>query len=224
MQDPIHDLVADRTQTLLYFVRHGETEYNRRRIVQGRGIDSALNETGRRQTQALAQRLASVPFDAIYASTMRRARQTAEILAESHPQAPVAFLEDLEEMAWGVYEGTHPSPRRDEALGAIKSRWRQGAFDEPIEGGESILDVQQRAMRAVDHIVEQEEGRTVLVVTHGRFLRILLASLLDEYGLERMHEIPHSNTAVNRVVCCEGTFEADLLNCTAHLEVREARS
>lgn len=218
MQDTIHDAVADQTQTLIYFVRHGETEYNRQQIVQGRGIDSVLNETGKEQAAALARRLASVPFDAIYASTLRRARQTAEILARPHPQASMAYLEDLEEMAWGVYEGEHPSPRREEELSAIKRRWRQGSFDEPIEGGESILDVQQRALRAVDHILEQEQGRTVLAVTHGRYLRILLASLLDEYGLERMHELPHSNTAVNRIVCCGGAFEADLLNCTAHLD------
>jgi broad specificity phosphatase PhoE len=58
----------------------------------------------------------------------------------------------------------------------------------------------------------------VLVVTHGRFLRIVLASLLDEYGLTRMHELPHSNTAVNRLVHRKDTFEAELLNCTAHLD------
>lgn len=220
MPDAPHNAVADRTETLLYFVRHGETEYNRRRIVQGRGIDSVLNETGQAQADALAQRLASVPFDAIYASTLRRARQTARILARPHQDVAVSHLEDLEEMAWGVYEGAHPSPDREEELGAIKQRWRKGAFHEAIEGGESILDVQRRALRAVDHILERETGRTVLVVTHGRFLRIVLASLLDEYGLERMHELPHSNTAVNRLICRAGTFEADLLNCTAHLDER----
>lgn len=217
MQDTTPDVVADRVKTMLYFIRHGETEYNRQRIVQGRGIDSVLNETGRAQAQALASRLSTVPFDAIYASTMQRARQTADILARAHAEVPVRYLKDLEEMAWGVYEGAHPSPDRDAAMQAIKKRWRQGAFHERIEGGESILDVQQRALRAVDHILEREEGRTVLVVTHGRFLRIVLASLLDEYGLERMHELPHSNTAVNQLVCRGNTFEAQRLNCTAHL-------
>lgn len=218
MQNATHDAVADRTKTLFYFVRHGETEYNRKRIVQGRGIDSVLNETGHVQARALAYRLSAVPFDSIYTSTLRRARQTAQILAQSHQDVPVAFLEDLEEMAWGVYEGAPPSDDREEELRTIKRRWRHGAFDEAIEGGESVLDVQRRALRAVDHILDHERGRTVLVVTHGRFLRIVLASLLDEYGLERMHELPHSNTAVNRLVCRGDTFKADLLNCTAHLD------
>jgi broad specificity phosphatase PhoE len=220
MQNATHDAVADRTRTLFYFVRHGETEYNRKRIVQGRGIDSVLNETGETQAEALARRLASVPFDAIYTSTLQRALQTTQILARSHPEVPVAHLEDLEEMAWGVYEGAPPSADREEELQAIKRRWRHGAFDEPIEGGESVRDVQRRALRAVDHIMEQQRGQTVLVVTHGRFLRVVLASLLDEYGLKRMHELPHSNTAVNRLVGRADTFEADLLNCTAHLDDR----
>ena len=56
------------------------------------------------------------------------------------------------------------------------------------------------------------------LVTHGRYLRVLLASLLDEYGLRDMHRLDHANTCVNRVVHVDGTFRADLLNCTAHLE------
>jgi probable phosphoglycerate mutase len=218
MPNATPEAVARRTETRFYFVRHGETEYNRQRIVQGRGIDSVLNPTGQEQAQALADRLASVSFDAIYASSLRRAQQTAKILARPHADASTKYLADLDEMAWGVYEGAHPSPDRDAKLDAIKERWRQGAFHEPIEGGESILDVQRRALRAVNHMLEREEGCTVLVVTHGRFLRIVLASLLDEYGLARMHELPHSNTAVNRLVHRKDTFEAELLNCTAHLD------
>lgn len=209
---------AEPSDTLFYFVRHGETEYNRRRIVQGRGIDSILNDRGRTQAEALADRLADASIDAIYASPMRRTRQTTAIIAQPHNGVSVQYLSDLEEMAWGVYEGTPPSPERDRTLDAIKKRWRNGAFDEPIEGGESVRDVETRARRAVRRILDEQAGRNVLVVTHGRFLRIALASLLDGYGLQHMHKIAHSNTAVNRVVCQDGCFTAELLNCTAHLE------
>jgi broad specificity phosphatase PhoE len=97
-------------------------------------------------------------------------------------------------------------------------QWEEGAFDYAVEGGESILDVQQRALRAIGEIVERHAGETVLVVTHGRLLRVLLASLLEEYGLHRMQDIQHANTAVNRVTWRDGRFEADLLNSTSHLE------
>ena len=207
--------------TTFYLVRHGQTEYNRKGIVQGRNIDSVLNATGRAQARKLARRLADMPFDAIYSSTMRRAVETADALAEAHPAAPRCALEDLEEMSWGVYEGQPATDEVLEAFDAVKKKWRAGHFDGAVEGGESVRGVQQRALRALDHIVEQHAGGTVLIVAHGRFLRILIATLLDDYGLERMHEVKHTNTAVNRLVCCGGTYTADLLNCTAHLEPAE---
>lgn len=201
--------------TELYFTRHGETEYNRRHIVQGRKIDSSLNATGRRQARALAERLADLSLDAIYASTLTRARETAACIAEHHPDVPLAHLNDLEEMSWGVHEGDPPSEETD----AIYARWQRGEFDYTIEQGESILDVQERGLRAVRQITRAHEGETVLVVAHGRLLRIVLASLLDGYGLERMQDIKHDNTAINHLICKEdGCYEATLLNCTAHLD------
>lgn len=212
-------ITTETDETHFYFVRHGETEYNRRRIVQGSGIDSVLNDRGRAQVGALAGRLSDIAFDAIYASPLQRTRQTTAIIAERQRDIPIQYLADLKEMAWGVYEGEPPSAERNRELDAIKQRWRNGAFDERIEGGESIRDVERRARRAVDQILDQEgRGQTVLVVTHGRFLRITLASLLDGYDLHQMHQIPHSNTAVNRVVHDGRRFTADLINCTAHLE------
>lgn len=97
------------------------------------------------------------------------------------------------------------------------ARWDEGDFDVRPEGGESILDVQQRACRAVAGIREAHPGQTVLVVGHGRLLRVLLASLLPEYGLARMNELEHANTCVNRLARRDGRWHAELLNCTAHL-------
>ena len=215
---PEAETATDTDTTWLYFVRHGETEYNRQGIMQGRGIDSALNARGREQAEALGQRLRDQVFNTIYASPLKRTRETAAILAQHHREAPVQYLSDLEEMAWGVYEGEPPSEERDRILSTMKERWRQGGHDEPIKGGESIREVQERALRAVNHITAQETGSSVLVVTHGRFLRVALASILDGYGLTRMHEFPHANTTVNRIAYDGRRFRADLLNCTAHLE------
>jgi len=207
--------------TTLYLVRHGETEHNRRNIIQGGGVDSELNAAGRAQAEALARRLRSVSFDALYASTLRRARQTADILARPHEPLSRTHLHDLSEMDWGVFEGEPPSEERDALMKALKSKWRDGAYDRAVEGGESIRDVQERAQRAIRHILTREVGRTVLVVTHGRYLRVLLATILDDYGLKHMQELGHSNTCVNRVVVEEGRAWADLQNCTAHLSSAE---
>lgn len=205
-------------QGTLYLVRHGETEYNRLQIVQGRGIDAALNETGRSQAAAVARRLADVQLNAIYASTLRRAVETAEQIATEHRGLTVQRLDDLSEMAWGVYEGRPHSPQLKQDFEAFRERWRNGDFAFRIEGGESILDVQRRGRRAIESILKRHPGEAVLVVTHGRFLRVLLATLLEDYGLKRMEDIAHANTGLNTIHYREGRFEAHLLNCTAHLE------
>lgn len=207
--------------TTVYFVRHGETDYNRHGIVQGRGIDSSLNRTGLAQADTLATRLAAVPFDALYTSTQRRARQTAEAVARHHAGVPLQARPELEEMDWGIYEGQPHSPETAAAFEAIYGHWARGIFDVPIDGGESILDVQRRAMSAMDDVLEQHPGDTVLVVSHGRLLRVLLASVLDGYGLLRMHDIKHANTSVNQLCWRGGSVEAVLLNCTAHLAPAE---
>lgn len=217
------DVLTSSNSTLLYLVRHAETRYNRRGIVQGSGIDSALNDTGFVQAEALAGRLADESVDKVYASTLRRAKQTADVLSEPHEPVPKTYLRDLEEMNWGVFEGEPPSDERDEAMQAVKARWRDGAYDESIEGGESIRDVEARAQRAIRHVLSEEAGGTALIVTHGRYLRVLLASLLESYGLEDMHRLDHTNTCVNRMVYADGRFQADLLNCTAHLTASNGR-
>lgn len=203
--------------TVLYLVRHGETDENRTGIVQGSGVDSVLNERGCAQAQALAQRFADKPIDSVYASTLQRAQQTAEIAAQPHEPISKTYLHDLREISWGVFEGQAPSPERDAAMDAVKAEWKKGRYEYAMEAGESIRDVQARALRAVEHVVARAAGASVLVVAHGRYLRILLASILDEYGLADMHRLQHSNTCVNRVVYREGAFRADTLNCTAHL-------
>ena len=205
-------------KTTLYLVRHGETDYNRRQVMQGRGINSRLNPTGRRQAEALAARFAGMPLDAVYTSTLERAAETAEIVLAGHPPTPVRRLPGLDEMSWGIYEGEPYSERLQGALGAIYAAWDDGAFDHRIEGGESILDVQERALGALGEIVAAHPGGTVLVVSHGRLLRVLLASVLEGYGLARMSAILHANTSVNRLLFENGCYTADLLNCTAHLD------
>ena len=214
---------------VFYFVRHGETDYNRDRIVQGRRINSTLNATGRAQAAAVAERLAALGLDAIYTSTLDRAVETATAIADRHPDVRVERLADLEEMSWGIYEGEPPSAHIQEAFEKMYSRWSAGDYAYRVDKGESILDVQERALRAMDYILsrhaeraqEQTQEQTVVVVAHGRLLRVLLASLLTRFGLERMHELRHTNTCVNRLLYRDGVYEADLLNCTAHLEHAE---
>jgi len=210
---------AGASETTLYFVRHGETEYNRKGIMQGSGVDSSLNDTGREQAETLKERFSLVDVDVIYSSTLRRARQTADVISEALPGVRREVLPDLNEISWGILEGEPPSKKRDAALGWVKDKWRRGDYGHRVENGESILDVKTRAESAAKHLVQMHHGETVVAVTHGRYLRVLIAAICDFYDLSDMSTLGHDNTCVNRIMHRQGRFHADLLNCTAHLNV-----
>ena len=204
--------------THLYLVRHAETDYNRNKIVQGRGVDVPLNELGLSQASELARRFQSIQLDAIYSSTLIRAVQTAKLIAGYH-QVPLIQMRDLEEMSWGIYEGRARSPELIEAFKKMKDEWGNGNYAYGVEAGESILDVEERGLRAVNYIARKHIGDHVVLVAHGRFLRVILASILDGYGLKRMEEFDMQNTSFNHLIFHEGRFEAKVLQSTTHLDV-----
>jgi probable phosphoglycerate mutase len=142
--------------TTLLLVRHGETDWNAEGKLQGH-TDRPLNEYGRRQAQTLADRLAGESIDAVYASDLSRARETAEIVGEKLGLT-VAVDPDLREKNWGNWEGL----TSDERLHI--------AYE-----GETSADHRERTLRAMQRIVERHPGERIVVVTHGGSLRRLQA-------------------------------------------------
>jgi probable phosphoglycerate mutase len=138
--------------TTLLLVRHGETDWNAEGRLQGH-TDRPLNEHGRRQANELAERLAGEGADAIYASDLARARETAEIVG-GRLGLPVVIDADLREKNWGNWEGL----TGDERIHV--------EFE-----GESTEDHRERMVRAVKRIAERHPGQRVVVVTHGGSLR-----------------------------------------------------
>jgi 2,3-bisphosphoglycerate-dependent phosphoglycerate mutase len=142
--------------TTLLLVRHGETDWNAEGKLQGH-TDRPLNEYGRRQAQALADRLAAEQVDALYASDLCRARETAEILGERLGLS-VDVDPDLREKNWGTWEGLTSDERLEVAY-----------------EGETSEAHRERMLRAVERIVERHPEGRVIVVTHGGSLRRLQA-------------------------------------------------
>lgn len=204
-------------ETNLFLVRHGETEFNRQGIVQGRGVNAELNDTGLAQAKALAERMRGMSIDCIYSSPLRRAMQTAECVATALNIQDIPTDADLEEMSWGIFEGHSQSEELSSAFDEMKRRWHVGDHDYGVENGETLTQVQSRGVNAIDRILESEKGKRVLVVAHGRFLRILLATLLSDYGIRRMEELSHTNTGINHLIHSGSDFRAVVLNCTEHL-------
>jgi broad specificity phosphatase PhoE len=152
--------------TLLILARHGETDWNRDGIWQGHG-DPPLNELGRRQAAALSERLANVAIDALYSSDLRRALETAEIVAAARG-IPVTAEPELREMDVGSWSGL----TTDE----IEQRFPGMTHHD----GESREAFDARAVGVLHRIAEAHEGASVLAVTHGGVVRALQRQLFGE--------------------------------------------
>ncbi len=207
--------MADPTQ--LYLIRHGETDYNLKSIIQGQLVDCSLNETGRSQAGILAKELSGVAFDNFYSSTLKRAQETAHIVASPHSVVQIQLVPELQEMSFGNLEGQPYGGQNQIVFERIAARVQNGIFTDRPGEGESVLDVQMRAVMGVEKIVRQNPGKTVAVVTHGRLLRILLATILDGFSLETMEELLHNNTAFSRLTVTGSLYEPLTLCSDDHL-------
>ncbi len=162
----------------LYLVRHGATDENLARPyrLQGQRIDPPLNELGRAQAARAAAVLRNRPIRQAFASPLRRAAETAELIAGEHRVA-VRKLTELIECDVGRWEGLtwEEARRRDpEAFGRFMAD--PAAF--PYAGGESFQQVHDRVVPALMQLMAECTAGDLLVVTHNIVCRVFLASLL----------------------------------------------
>ncbi|MEM8566834.1 MAG: histidine phosphatase family protein [Bacteroidota bacterium] len=203
----------------IYLVRHGQTDFNRKGIVQGSGIDASLNELGQRQAAAFYEAFKHVAFDKIYTSKLRRTRESVQAFLDTG--LPHEELEGLNEINWGTREGMVITPEEDAYYHEVIGKWQNGETELRIEGGESAQDVYDRQKSALAHIMTYEEERTVLICMHGRAMRVLLCQILN-YPLYSMDMFEHSNLCLYLLHYNGSNFTVDIFNSTEHLkEIQE---
>ena len=200
----------------IYLLRHGETDYNLNGIVQGGGVDSDLNTTGIRQSLAFHKRYEKVPFEGVACSGLKRTYQTISPFFEAYPD--VVRIPELNEMDWGVMEGKKGTPEMHKEYKRLNNAWAEGKLDEAIEGGESPRQAWERLREGIEQVRNTYRSGNVLVCSHGRVLRIMLAELLG-YGMQNMNLFSHNNTGLNLLtISPKGQIRAELLNDLSHLK------
>ncbi len=156
----------------IYFIRHGETEWNRKHQLQGRS-DIPLNDTGLAEARKLARYFRDTEFDKVYTSPLARARKTAEIIMKDREPKPVEVSE-LREMSFGVGEGMNLSgdPISPE-LRNLKDFFSAPEKYQPPKGGESVEEVTARCKAFIDNYLIPDEPtcKRVLAVAHGGIIR-----------------------------------------------------
>jgi probable phosphoglycerate mutase len=152
--------------TTILLARHGETDWNRDGIWQG-WADPPLNEAGRAQARELAEQLQPVPFDAVYSSDLKRAHETAEIVAAPHG-VPIVADPGLREIDVGSWSGL--------TRAEIEERFPDGGRPD----GETREQHAARVLAAVEQIARDHLGGRILLVTHGGTMRALHGHVSEE--------------------------------------------
>jgi broad specificity phosphatase PhoE len=163
-------------------VRHAETDWNRERRWQGLA-DLSLNDRGREQARALAEKLERVPFSAIYASDLRRAYETALVVAERKGLAvtPMRELREVDVGSWTGLSYEEVKERFRDAYAQMRTRTGRG-----WEGGETYAEMGRRVLEAMRRIARDHAGDAVLIVTHSGPIRTVRAHALGlDYAADR---------------------------------------
>ena len=156
--------------TTILLARHGETDWNREGRFQGHA-DPPLNRTGRAQAVDLSVALMAEQLAAVYSSPLRRALETAEVLATSHGLEPVP-IDDLREVDVGSWSGLTRA-EVEERFPAQFARWLD--YGQGWEDGETYEEMGRRAVDALLRVAAAHDGGRVLAVTHGGPIRAAFA-------------------------------------------------
>jgi len=211
-------------EKIVYFVRHGQSNDNVAPVFQA--LDSPLSEEGLNQAKFIAARISKVPFDKLISSPLQRTQQTAQEISET-ANKPIIFS-DL------FVERVKPSsisgkPYTDTKTGQIWRDWEESlvSVGKKVENGENYQAIIQRADKALEYLYQQSE-KTLVVVTHGYFLRtlvarVLLGDTLTPESFKNFQKVASMENTGITVLTHEGAFEQDpcwrlwIYNDHAHL-------
>jgi broad specificity phosphatase PhoE len=201
----------------LIIVRHGQAEHNVHSLMVGHG-DSILTDKGEEQVSLVAEKLRDEHIDAAYSSDLTRALHTAQGIMRHHPHVELNVTTALREVDMGELEGK----TKAEFHSAVKKsgkRW----FELAPKGGESMIDTRARAAEFIERLFLEQKGKTVLLVSHGGFIRALLAHIL-KHDFRTDQPLRIINTAVTVVeMRDDDTHVAHIINDASHLD-DESRS
>lgn len=198
----------------LYIIRHGQTDWNVAGRIQG-SQDIPLNEQGRRQARALARGMAQRPVCAVYSSPQIRALETAQAIAAPFG-LEVELLPELVEISYGTWEGRTAQDILTTDSELYDAWWKHPASVAP-PGGETLCQVDERCIRAWEHIRSRMNGDTA-VVSHGSTLAHFIVHLLK--GQSEAREIIVGNASITTMEYFpqEGKCRLVELNDSRHLE------
>ncbi|MDY3359426.1 MAG: histidine phosphatase family protein [Clostridium celatum] len=204
--------------TIIYLTRHGQTLWNIEKRLQGRG-NSPLTEDGIERAKELRDRIKGMNIDVIYSSPIERALNTANII-KGDKNIEVITDDGLMEMCFGDYEGR----RTDEVMKENPS-WDIGLIMKgntilSAPNGENLAEVRDRVSKTMDRIIEENRGKTILIVAHGITLKALMYYFKDD---EVNDEVMGQATLTKINIDENNNFYIEYKNDNSHFTVKEQK-
>lgn len=211
-------LLSKKDAVRLYLIRHGQSENNQARVEGRTGtFDPPLTRIGEMQAERVGERMAAYGVDAIYASPLKRAYDTAAPIAK-RTGMEIRVIEDLQEINEPTREGSiDPNLNRETAdHRAIKARFEAEPTWDNLPGGESSAHFRERIARAIAQIVEECPGKRVAIACHGGVIQTYVGIVL---GLAK-NDFPFYafNASITSVRAWRDKRALWRLNDLAHLE------
>lgn len=200
---------------IIYLTRHGETRYNCEHRIQGR-VDAPLTEKGRKQAEALRDRLDEIEIDKIYVSSLGRTRETASIINE---KKRIDLIEEpmLMERDFGEWDGMNV-PEISGIYG-VSTEW---VFAHPLKyqppGGERYEDFIKRVITIMDRLAMENQERDILLVTHGEVLRTILGYLQGYDLVKTKPKESAQHASLTKIEYKDQKYKIVVQNDTKHLK------
>ncbi|QNU67076.1 histidine phosphatase family protein [Ruminiclostridium herbifermentans] len=188
--------------TEICIVRHGETDWNTKKMIQGRE-DIELNKNGEEQAYLVAKHLKKFQWDAIVSSPLKRALNTAKIIGESVGINEITTIDDFIERDFG------------KGSGMTLEQQKQIFSDGIIPGKEGDNELAERTRRALDYIVKEYEGKKIIIVSHGAMIKSILKFVSDN-TIDTGTTII-KNACLNLIKYENGKWQVELYNSVDYL-------
>lgn len=195
--------MISKSQCAFYLIRHGETEWNRKGLIQGH-TNNPLNKTGEEQAKKLAKKLKKINFVSIYSSDLLRAKKTAEIIAQSI-KLPIIINPFLRERDFGPFEGKSESLldiwRKKLTHNMAKLTIQEKELIKKIKNKiESDKKMMKRFIPYLKKLAQKHQGKNVLIITHGGILRVFLITIGFFKNEQESFTYKIKNTAYVKVI------------------------
>ncbi len=198
----------------LFILRHGETDFNKQKIVQGSGVDSSLNEYGNLQARKFFEKYKNTPFEAVYCSNLIRTYQTIKNFEILYPIQRDPLINEL---SWGIIEGKNFEGDVAQIYWEVNKKWSEGYLDEKIPQGDSPNEIWDRVSAFLVNL-KKNHNSNVLICTHGRTMKILFSQLLG-YGMKYQDIFNHQNTSLTVLNYIDNEhFYIEKFNDLSHLD------